>query len=734
MLLRASLLLALALWAELALGQPSAFVPTPGPVAARFEASRAAGHRFVRVDLAALQAQARVGGALTLDLLGPEPVVAVADRVERRGDGRWSWFGHVRGRPAERVSLTVERGLVVGRVVSGGAVYMVEPIGDGAHVLYAYAPDPDDEACEPPPAPETRDAAPPGRATGASPTTDARPATEPIDVLVVYTADVVAATGEASAQAHAQAMIDVLNESFVGAGLAPSARLADARATAYVASGTRSSYTELLRLHDRDDRHLDEVHVWRDEAQADVVVLLTEEGGGNCGIAFQLSTVARASGREAFAVVRRSCSVAELVFPHEFGHLIGIRHDAYVDTGTSPAPDSRGFVNTDPAHNAPFRTAVAYSTECRDLGISCPRVPAFSTTSAQWGGDALGSASADAARTLRTSVPTVAAYRDPAIALPDPLRITTTILEDALASIPLAAQIQDAIGDPRAQVLTLGTPTVGTISGTGRITYRPPPNYFGTASFSFTYDDEAGLVGAGVVEVEVVADDDPPTSPTLVNPGPQNVPVHPDATGAFRVEWQPSRDVDGDPVSYRWLLTADAEPIDETNPALIEIDAGSATHADVPLDRLYALMAGPIRVLASGVGVVRHRVEASDGTSAVEGPTGILFLRPSGTPAEPPPDPTGYDGPVAARGPFPSPARGRVAFHLDLPANAAATLTLYDALGRLAFERRVLLGPGVGVRAEWEAAGLAPGVYVYRIAIDTAEGDGGVSGRLVVVD
>ena len=124
MLIRASLLLVLVLGAELALSQPSAFVPETDAYVARYapEAKKAAQHRYVRVDLAALEAARHIGGTLALDLFDGARVVLEADRVDRRGPGQWSWFGHVEGHPVERVSLTIHGEVVVGRIVAGGAV------------------------------------------------------------------------------------------------------------------------------------------------------------------------------------------------------------------------------------------------------------------------------------------------------------------------------------------------------------------------------------------------------------------------------------------------------------------------------------------------------------------------------------------------------------------------------------------------------------------------------------
>src|SRR5690606_13609511 len=154
---------------------------------------------------------------------------------------------------------------------------------------------------------------------------------------------------------------------------------------------------------------LDAAHAWRDEVHADAVVLLVEEGADYCGFAYIMRELDRGFARSAFAVVKRSCAHGDRIFAHEVGHLLGIRHDRYVDGGGSLAPDAHGFVNVAPAAGDPFRTVVAYEDHCRDAGFSCPTVPSFSSSTATLGGEALGeSGLADAARVLGESVPVVA--------------------------------------------------------------------------------------------------------------------------------------------------------------------------------------------------------------------------------------------------------------------------------------------------------------------------------------
>jgi hypothetical protein len=64
---------------------------------------------------------------------------------------------------------------------------------------------------------------------------------------------------------------------------------------------------------------------------------------------------------------------------------------------------------------------------------------------------------------------------------------------------------------------------------------------------------------------------------------------------------------------------------------------------------------------------------------------------------------------------YPNPARARTAIRFAaIPGITQATLSLYDALGRIARAEQVSL-PAAGLRHELSLAGLAPGVYALRV-------------------
>ncbi|MEL6988472.1 MAG: 3-coathanger stack domain-containing protein, partial [Bacteroidota bacterium] len=98
------------------------------------------------------------------------------------------------------------------------------------------------------------------------------------------------------------------------------------------------------------------------------------------------------------------------VFAHEFGHLIAMRHDPFVDGSNGPPGYSygHGFTWTGAGDN--FRTIMAYSSACSGNG-GCPRISYWSNDDLQWDGTTMGNAgTSDNARVARLKETTIAAF------------------------------------------------------------------------------------------------------------------------------------------------------------------------------------------------------------------------------------------------------------------------------------------------------------------------------------
>jgi hypothetical protein len=79
----------------------------------------------------------------------------------------------------------------------------------------------------------------------------------------------------------------------------------------------------------------------------------------------------------AFAVVNYDCAVGNLSLAHEFGHLLGLRHDRGADPADKPFKDGHGY-----AYRTDWRTIMAYADAC---GF-CTRMPIWSNPNLKYNG------------------------------------------------------------------------------------------------------------------------------------------------------------------------------------------------------------------------------------------------------------------------------------------------------------------------------------------------------------
>ncbi len=129
--------------------------------------------------------------------------------------------------------------------------------------------------------------------------------------------------------------------------------------------------TDLAHLHDHDNV-IDEVHTYRTQYGADVVVLIVDSDGSAAG---QAATVDAYLPSQGFAVVQYEHASDNYVFLHEIGHLFGCDHeidnDLYNDI---PYPYNHGFKRkTYPKYKTIMATAFG--------DPSVERKPYFSTPS-----------------------------------------------------------------------------------------------------------------------------------------------------------------------------------------------------------------------------------------------------------------------------------------------------------------------------------------------------------------
>jgi hypothetical protein len=193
-----------------------------------------------------------------------------------------------------------------------------------------------------------------GDTCGTDPPTD-------IDIMVVYTADARTAAGGTDAmEATVFLATAETNQSYINSNINQRIRLAHVAEVSYTESGNIN--TDLSRLQDGGDGFIDNVPTLRNTFAADNVVMITENGGGFCGLGYMMETVSNTFEPFAYVVVARNCATGYFSFGHELGHNMGADHDTANATSTGPYPYNRGYVDTSPTSPAtPWRTIMSYN-------------------------------------------------------------------------------------------------------------------------------------------------------------------------------------------------------------------------------------------------------------------------------------------------------------------------------------------------------------------------------------
>jgi hypothetical protein len=117
------------------------------------------------------------------------------------------------------------------------------------------------------------------------------------------------------------------------------------------------------------DDQFPDVHSDREHYDADFCILVVNDFDGDY---VGLASTILASYSSAFCVVESGAAIDNLSFTHEIGHLMGARHDEYVD---GSGDYNHGYI----IHSEKVRTVMAYNDECDDNGYNCDRIEYFST-------------------------------------------------------------------------------------------------------------------------------------------------------------------------------------------------------------------------------------------------------------------------------------------------------------------------------------------------------------------
>lgn len=342
--------------------------------------------------------------SLALSLLPNLTVSATRRRLDVASPSEFRWSGDVRpgGQPAAPVSgsasFAVEGDKVLGMVNVGADVFAVRPLGGGLHAIGRVDP-----ASFPPEHPPGTPAAGGAFVPGAAALMDMPAGASPvIAVAVAFTAPAraaILAKYNSSPEQLINLAIETTNRSFEFSNVRMRIALTGVREVALQETGDFEA--DVRSLVDPGDSRADEVNPWRKEQKANAVIVLVAMNQ-YCGMAAGILP----KPSDTYAVVSATCAVDNLSFPHEFGHLMGARHDPDTDNEITPFRHGHGY-----RAGSQFRTIMAYAGgSC----VTCPRVQAWSSPSVMWNGVPMGTDDlSHDARVLSEVAPIFAGYFQP---------------------------------------------------------------------------------------------------------------------------------------------------------------------------------------------------------------------------------------------------------------------------------------------------------------------------------
>ena len=331
--------------------------------------------------------------------------------VERGFGGRVVWVGAEEFGRGSATLVTFE-GQVTAQIVLDGRTFRIDPVSGAVHRVSEISVDalPADAPHQSAPRSAEKTATSDRSATLRSRTSSV------IDVLVAYTAQ--AKRASANILNDVNLAVSLTNQAYANSGIGVRIRL---RGTMFARGYDELSRSYTAALYDLTGisgdgstsagrAALAPVRQRRDEIGADLVVLF-REGTQYCGQAWVIEEPSRSYSRYGYAQVSRAC-VAGYVMAHELAHLMGLRHDRYVE-GSEPASEYNfGFVQL----STRARDIMSYPNLCSDRSLRCTVVNMFSNPQkyvdgARFGIPAGQAGAADGARRLNETRTAVARYR-----------------------------------------------------------------------------------------------------------------------------------------------------------------------------------------------------------------------------------------------------------------------------------------------------------------------------------
>jgi hypothetical protein len=336
-------------------------------------------------------------------------IVLVRKRPPNLMPGGLTWVGETEETGERALLMLWKDGHLSGYFGYKGRVFTVNHVGGNVHTMAEidprklppdHAPDPAQRntSVAPPSPPATLP--PPLPEPAVAPFADAqRQALEAksivIDLMLLYTKKVADSYIRDPADLSALA-IEQANETFRNSGLGNiKLRLVHSQQIDYDEAGA-DQFDHLYRLVDGVGVFKD-VKKLRNDKRADIVGLVLDSPTG-CG----QSTRVGAEADEAFFVVHHACAAITYSIAHEVGHILGARHDRYMDANDTPFPFAHGYIN-----GSKWRDMMSYQQGCG----GCPRIPFWSNPRVQYQGEPIGTAASDNARVILEQAERVSNFR-----------------------------------------------------------------------------------------------------------------------------------------------------------------------------------------------------------------------------------------------------------------------------------------------------------------------------------
>ena len=350
-----------------------------------------------------------IGTQVRLPFREGKSITLVRKASAAQKDGSVLWRGEVEETGERAVLMLWNSALLTGYFAYNGTIFTVENLGGGVHA-FAEMDRRKLPADHPPAAVRDRTATPDANAPttprAAPPEPKVAPFRDPdrqaleaknvtIDLMVLYTNNVAKRYIRDPSDLLALA-VEETNVTFRNSGLGNiKLRLVHSQAVDYDGT-TDDQFTHLYTMVDGLGPFKD-VKKLRDEKRADIVGLIIDNPNG-CG----LSTRIGPDSDQAFFVVHHACATVTMSIAHEIGHILGARHDRFIDESDLPLAYGHGYVN-----GTKWRDIMSYKEGCG----GCPRIPYWSNPRINYKGEPIGTAAADNARLILELAERVSKFR-----------------------------------------------------------------------------------------------------------------------------------------------------------------------------------------------------------------------------------------------------------------------------------------------------------------------------------